>query len=110
MDLLTEMKLVSTAAGLMSPSGLLTIDGLRLPEFNRNAVIQSHEFQVFSADCRFDLILGMDFMKKVGVDILLSSLEVEAFGVRLPMSSYGSAPRTSSLIDSLQVEDHRIHW
>ena len=44
MDILKEMKLVSMAAGLMSPSGLLTIDGLRLPEFNRNAVIQSHEF------------------------------------------------------------------
>ena len=105
MDVLTEKKLVSTAAGPMAPKGLLTIDGLRLPEFDRNAVIETHQFQVFSADCRFDLILGMDFMKKVGVDILLSSLEVEIFGVRLPMSSYGSAPRTSSLIDSLRVED-----
>mmetsp|Transcript_8887 Transcript_8887/g.14664 ORF Transcript_8887/g.14664 Transcript_8887/m.14664 type:complete len:1289 (+) Transcript_8887:344-4210(+) len=105
MDHLKERKLVSTAAGPMAPNGLLTIDGLRLPEFDRNAVIQTHQFQVFSADCRFDLILGMDFMKKVGVDILLSTLEVEAFGVRLPMSSYGSSSRTSSLIDSLQVDD-----
>lgn len=105
MDQLTGKKIVNTAAGPMSPNGLLTMDGLRLPEFDRNAVVQTQQFQVFSADCRFDLILGMDFMTKVGVDILLNTLEVEIFGVKLPMSTYGSASRTSSLIEALQVED-----
>ncbi len=79
MDQLEEFKLFYTAAGPVAPTGQLTIDGIRLPEFDRNAVIETQQFQVFSADCRFDLILGMDFLTMAGVDIFLSTLEVSAF-------------------------------
>ena len=104
-DLLQGRQGINTAAGVMHPLGNLTIDGLRLPEFDRNAVIESHQFKVFSADCRFDLILGMDFLQKIGANILLRTLELEIFGVTLPMSSWSTATRANNMIDSLHVED-----
>eukprot|EP00984_Skeletonema_dohrnii_P023617 scaffold12715_cov134-Skeletonema_dohrnii-CCMP3373.AAC.2 len=104
-DQLQGRTLVNTAAGVMAPIGTLTLDGIRLPEFDRNAVIETHQFQVFSADCRFDLILGMDFLRKAGIDILLRTLQVSAFGVTLPMSSHATTARLSSLVDSLHLDD-----
>ena len=98
--------LINTAAGIMKPIGIITIDKLRLPEFNRNAIIDTHMFKVFTLDCQFDLILGTDFLSKSGINIMYRSLEVSAFGVTLTMSSLQPTASIMKILDtSLQMED-----
>ena len=46
---LEEKKLVNTLAGLLAPKGAMTLEGLRLPEFDRAISVDRHEFQVFTS-------------------------------------------------------------
>ena len=41
---------INTAAGVMQPLGSINIEGMRLPEFDRNAVVNNHKFKLFNAD------------------------------------------------------------
>jgi hypothetical protein len=36
---------------------------IKLPEFSRNRTIDSHKALVFNSPCRYDVILGADFLR-----------------------------------------------
>jgi hypothetical protein len=42
---------------------------LRLPELDKNRVIDQQKALVFNRDCKYNIILGADFLSKSGIDI-----------------------------------------
>ena len=59
--------LMRTLAGTYSPQGTVRMGGIKLPAFDKHRVIENHEFHVFQSDCRYDVILGGDFLEKIGM-------------------------------------------
>ena len=64
---------------------IAVLHAIRLPELNKNRVIDQHKALVFDGNIRYDLILGADFLTKSGIDIKYSSGTVEWFDSELPM-------------------------
>jgi hypothetical protein len=104
---LEEKKLgVNTLAGLLAPIGGITLEGLRLPEFDRAVSVDRHEFQVFTSQCKYDLIIGMDLMTRLGITINLKDLTVTCFGQTLPMNTSNfTKERLSAFVDHCLLED-----
>lgn len=95
----------NTIAGNYQPMGLLTTTDMRFPEFDANLSITSHDFLVFDQKCSFDLILGNDFLHKIGLKIDLKTLEVEWSGKRVPMNSDFTHDRLTAAVNSCLVEE-----
>ena len=74
-----------TTAGSFQPRSVVWIRGMRLPEFNKNLIIEEQKAFVFDSTCRYDVILGADFMNKIGMDILFSTAMVRWLGIEIPM-------------------------
>ena len=64
---------------------MVVLRAIRLPELDKNRVIDQHKALVFDGNIRYDLILGADFLAKSGIDIKYSSGTVEWFDSELPM-------------------------
>ncbi len=58
---------------------------LRLPKLNKNCVLDQQKASVFDRDCKYDVILGADFLSKSGIDIKYSTGIIEWFDNELPM-------------------------
>ena len=79
--------LVSTLAGAMQPVGKVQVQGLQLPEFDKGLVIDKHDFLIFNADCKYDMILSGDFLSAYGINLNHKKLEVEWFENTLPINT-----------------------
>ena len=65
----------------------------RLPEFNKNVIIETHNALVFDTPCRYDIIVGTDFLNKVGMKINFEESAVEWYDSRLHLQDpRGLAP------------------
>ena len=82
-----KTNLVATLAGVMQPTGKVGVSGIRLPEFDRSLVIDKHDFLIFNAECKYDMILGSNFLAAYGINLNYKNLEVEWFGNVLPMNT-----------------------
>ena len=58
---------------------------LRLPELDKNRVVDQQKALVFDGTCKYDVILGADFLLKSGIDIKYSTGTIEWFDSELPM-------------------------
>ena len=76
---------VTTLAGSCTAKEMVVLQAIRLPELDKNRVIDQHKALVFDGNIRYDLILGADFLAKSGIDIKYSSGTVEWFDSELPM-------------------------
>ena len=74
-----------TLAGTYESGGEVMLKGLRLPEFDKSKNIEEQRALVFDAPCWYDVILGNDFINKVGIDIKGSNATVEWLGNSIPM-------------------------
>ena len=81
----TRSRSVNTLAGSCTASEMVVLRAIRLPELDKNRVIDQHKALVFDGDIRYDLILGADFLAKSGIDIKYSSGTVEWFDNELSM-------------------------
>ena len=65
---------------------MVVIGNLRLPELDKNCVVdQQKKALVFDGACKYDVILGADFLSKSGIDIKYSSGIIEWFESKLSM-------------------------
>ena len=62
---LSESKQLNTLAGRLHVSEMVVMRDVRLPEFDKNRKIESHRALIFDQPCRYDMILGADFLRKV---------------------------------------------
>ena len=83
------IQMVNTLAGHMTTEASVTMTGLRLPEFDRNIVIDERKFKIFTGPCKYDIIFGADFLTKLGIKLDYANLEVEFAGIKKPMNTDG---------------------
>ena len=96
-----------TTAGVFHPKSVVWIRGMRLPEFNKNIIIQEQKAFVFESECRYDVILGSDFLRMTGIDILYSTAMIEWMGIQVPMRAPFSQEDDMAIFDEyiVQMED-----
>jgi hypothetical protein len=59
---------------------------LRLPEFDKNRNVNQQKALVFQSEtCKYDVILGADFLTKTGIDVKYSTGTMEWFDNELPL-------------------------
>jgi hypothetical protein len=68
---------VNTLAGSCTASNMVVLCAIRLPELDKNRIINQRKALVFDGNIRYDLILGADFLAKSGIDIKYSSGTIE---------------------------------
>ncbi|KAL7533117.1 hypothetical protein ACHAWF_007608 [Thalassiosira exigua] len=100
---------MQTLAGAYAPLGRVDSKGMRLPAFDKNRVIQDHEFYVFDQQCKYDIILGNDFLRKVGMNLKYETLEIEWMGNTLLMETLNGssliATHVEQYLANMEVEE-----
>jgi hypothetical protein len=76
---------VNTLAGSCMANKMVVLCAIRLPELDKNRVVEQHKDLVFDGDIRYDLILGANFLTKSSINIKYSSGTIEWFDNKLPM-------------------------
>ena len=82
---LQEVKKVTTIAGSLKTQHMIYLRELKLPEFDKNRKVDELKALVFEGKCRYDIILGADFLTKTGIDINYSTGTMHWFENVRPM-------------------------
>jgi hypothetical protein len=62
------------------------MQNLRLPEFDKSRIIYSQKDLIFQSEtCKYDVILGADFLTKTGIDVKYSTGTMEWFDTELSL-------------------------
>lgn len=79
-------QVMHTLAGNMSVHDKVNLEDIRLPEFDKNRRVDGQKAFVFDRqDCRYDMIIGRDFLHKVGMKIDYQDSVVSWFGNQIPL-------------------------
>ncbi len=66
----SQSRMVSTLAGTYTSAAMVVMCNLRLPELDKNRNIEQQKALIFeSENCKYDVILGADFLTKTGIDV-----------------------------------------
>ncbi len=77
---------MSTLAGTYTSTEIIIMSNLRLPEFDKNRNIDQQKALVFQSEtCKYNVILGVVFLTKVGIDVKYSTGTMEWFNNKLPL-------------------------
>ena len=102
-------KLFRTLAGAYASKGNIQMNGIRLPVFEKNRVVEGHKFEVFEGECAYDIILGGDFLAKVGMTLRYDDLTVEWLGNTILMETMkkltSAAIQVDGYLSQLEEED-----
>lgn len=102
-------QMFNTLAGAYASRGSATIRGMRLPAFDKNRIIEEHSFEVFDADCRYDIILGGDFLAKIGMNLKYDDLSIEWYGNTIPMETITTDSTAAQVEQYLsQMDDEEL--
>ena len=78
--------MVNTLAGTYKSSAMVVMHNLRFLELDKNRNIEQHKAFIFESDnCKYDVILGADFLTKTGIDVKYSTKNIEWFENSLPL-------------------------
>ena len=103
----TKSRSVNTLAGSCTANEMVVLRAIRLPELDKNRIVDQHKALVFDGDIRYDLILGADFLTKSGIDIKYSSGTIEWFDSELPMRDPSCLDSHAYLAMAEALEVHR---
>jgi len=82
----SQVRMVNTVAGSYQSTAVVVMRNLRLPELNKHRNIEQHKALIFESDnCKYDVILGADFLTKTGIDVKYSTNTIEWFDNELPL-------------------------
>jgi hypothetical protein len=77
---------VNTLAETYTSTEVFIMGNLRLPEFKKNRNVNQQKALVFQSEtCKYNVILGADFMTKTGIDVNYSTETMEWFDNELPL-------------------------
>ena len=83
---IAQNRVVNILAGFYQSSAMVVMRNLRLPELDKNRNIDQQKALVFQAEtCKYDVILGADFLTKSGIDVNYSTGIIEWFEKELPL-------------------------
>ena len=66
---INQERKINTLAGSCETKSMVVMKNLRLPELDKNCVVNHQKALVLSGQCKYDVILGADFLSKSGIDI-----------------------------------------
>ena len=84
---------MTTVSEVYESRGKLLLQNIRLPELDKNRIVNNQTALVFDSDFRYDVIIGSDLLKKAGIYIKRSTGRVECFGKNIPLCE---APRVET--------------
>ncbi len=88
--LLGDTKLVRTLTGRLMMQEVVTMQDIRLPEFNKNRRIKQQKVLVFDNDkAKYDFLLGTNFLSKIGIKLNYSEGNMEWFDCSIPLCPPG---------------------
>jgi hypothetical protein len=65
---------VSTLAGSYQTSTMVVMHNIQLPELDKNRNVEQQKALIFESEtCKYDVILGADFLTKSGIDVKYST-------------------------------------
>ena len=91
-----------TMAGTLQTNKTAKIQ-FALPEFNDTAVIE-HKAHVAKDLGRYDIIVGGDLMKKLGIDLKYSTMTMSWIPTEIPMKPIDATPNVLAIDDSKPVK------
>ena len=94
-------QLFHTLAGAYASKGNVQLNGIRLPAFDKNRVVEGHDFEVFEGECAYDIILGGDFLAKVGMNLRYDNLNVKWLGNTIPMETMNKTTSAAAQVETL---------
>ena len=104
--------LMNTLAGTYALLGSVSIKGMRLSAFDKHRIIGEHDFMVFDQPCNYDIILGGDFLRKIGMNLNYKDLSIEWLGNTAPMDSLNTpqmiAKEVESYLYQMDLEDEGL--
>jgi hypothetical protein len=84
--LLGDTKLVRTLTGRLKMQEIVTMQDIRLPEFDKNRCINQQKVLVFdNYNLKYDIILGTNFLSKTGIKLNKSEGNMEWFDCSIPL-------------------------
>ena len=96
----------STMAGTFSSNQQVHLTNLVLPEFRHNQFIPDLPCRVFTAECRYDMILGRDALRRFGLELDFVNNRMTHNDVRLPMRPFPDHLQANlSVAEQLQLDD-----
>jgi hypothetical protein len=88
--LLSDTKLVRALAGHLKMQKVITMQDIRLPEFDKNRCINQQKVLVFDNDnIKYDIILGKKIYSKTGIKLNYSEGNMEWFDCSIPLCPPG---------------------
>jgi hypothetical protein len=67
---ISQSRMVNTLAGSYQSSAMVVMRNLRLPELDKNRNVDQQKALMFESEtCKYDAILGADFLTKTGIDV-----------------------------------------
>eukprot|EP00970_Alexandrium_tamarense_P003934 scaffold665_cov127-Alexandrium_tamarense.AAC.1 len=109
---LEEIKTFKTLSSELKTTEVVTMQDIKLPEFSRNRTVDSHNALVFNSPCRYDVILGADFLTKTGINLNYANSELQWNGMNIPVKDPLSLTDEDyqAMIDvHLTEEDDKVH-
>ncbi len=80
-----DIKLVRTLAGCLKTQEVVTMQDIRLPEFDKNRRINQQKVLVFdNNNVKYNIILGTNFLSKTGIKLNYSEGNMEWFDCSFP--------------------------
>jgi hypothetical protein len=103
--LLGDSKLVRTLAGCLKMQEVITMQDLRLPKFDKNRRINQQKVLVYdNGNVKYSIILGINFLTKIGIKLNYSEGNMELFDCSIPLHPLGGL--NSKEFDSME---HTFH-
>jgi hypothetical protein len=112
---ISKSRKIGTLAGSYTSSEMVVLHNLRLPELDKNRNLDQPKALVIDAvSCRFDVILGADFLSKTGIDLKYSTGAIEWFDNELPLhdTHYLQSKDFLAMAETIeiQLEDDFLAW
>ena len=82
-----EQQKTNTAAGTFQVQSYVDLHDISFPEFGNSVSCATLRAYIFSAPCRYALIVGRDFLVPNKMDVKFSTQQLEWFNRRVPMKS-----------------------
>ncbi len=102
-------QLFRTLAGAYASKGNVQLNGIRLPAFDKNHMVECLNFVVFEGECAYDIILGGYFLAKVGMNLKYDDLTMECLGNTIRMETMNNstfvAVQVDGYLSQLEEED-----
>ncbi len=85
----------TTLAGNMSSNLEVDLEDLTFPEFFKTRRIGKQIARAFTADCRYDAIIGRDLLHEIGLKICFKTKTMEWDDCRVPMKVFANQSKNS---------------